>query len=619
MTNRKMVRWKCCARCGLLLLLASVGCQPEATSPEMSGMDSEAAVRAHQEELLDLAVDNLDRLEEFGSTDAIRQIFEGLDPQNQPKPGERFDPLLAAWPESEMLSQIVDRLNQWVRAQQSLGDWKADPMISGLPKRLASMPQLATLERLDFTPFDGYFLQESVWLRDIGVWARGDVLDELDRAKNVFDWTVRNIQIEPDRPDRTPQFPWETLFFGRGTAAERAWVSILLLRQLDIDAAMLAVDSRKEEPRKLAAEASAKDSRKEQGKAEKVAEKKALPALDPAPPTAPGLRPWCVGVLIDGEVYLFDPLLGLPIPAKKGITRAENGQLDITPATLNQVVAEPKLLRRMDAPSHRYGIAAEDLKHVVALLEASPDYLSQRMRLLESRLKAGQRIVLTTSPTEHAQRWKAAKHIADARLWLTPFETLDCRSHLERAKVQRQLASLLPFFWLHEERITVRNRDEEAPSEQQRVVLAAALGQARTLHLKGKLTGDDGAIQYYQMARPSDERLLASSVPTGEKAICFRGKQDATYWLGLIAYERGKYETAIDSLTNRTHPPLVAAEGPWTVGARYNLARMLEASGEIGRAVQVYRNNESSPGFQGDLLRAQWLVEAWSGKPEPRR
>ena len=68
------------------------------------------------------------------------------------------------------------------------------------------------------------------------------MIDDLERAKNLFDWTVRNIQLEPDDPNRIPQFPWETLLFGRGTATERAWVFILLLRQLDIDAAVLAVD-----------------------------------------------------------------------------------------------------------------------------------------------------------------------------------------------------------------------------------------------------------------------------------------------------------------------------------------------------------------------------------------
>ena len=44
-----------------------------------------------------------------------------------------------------------------------------------------------------------------------------------------------------NRGQRVPQFPWETLLAGRGTAMERAWVYLLLLRQQGIDAAILAV------------------------------------------------------------------------------------------------------------------------------------------------------------------------------------------------------------------------------------------------------------------------------------------------------------------------------------------------------------------------------------------
>jgi hypothetical protein len=285
---------------------------------------------------------------------------------------------------------------------------------------------------------------------------------------------------------------------------------------------------------------------------------------------------------------------------------------------LAQVVAEPELLRRLDIdPSHKYPVEAADLKHVVPQLEASPDYLSERMRLLETHLRGDIRMVLTTAPSEHAERWKAAKHLAPARLWPLPLETLDRRRHLDRNKVMVRLAEMLPFGWVYEDRVTLRNRDLEgqpgeppgASREEERTLRSAALGQGRTLHLKGKLTGDDGAIHFYQMARPTDERLRASSMPLQDKAICLRGKLDATYWLGLIAQERGKYETAADDFLNRGWPKLTSAESPWTAGARYNLARTYEAAGDIPQAVGAYRSNDSSPGYQGDLLRARWLVE----------
>ena len=106
-----------------------------------------------------------------------------------------------------MLRQVVDRLNQWIRTQPPPADWKPDPLVAGLPKPLADLPQVKDLGQMEFSRFDGYALQEAVWLRDISHWARGDVIDDLERAKSLFDWTVRNIQLEPDRPEPDSAIP----------------------------------------------------------------------------------------------------------------------------------------------------------------------------------------------------------------------------------------------------------------------------------------------------------------------------------------------------------------------------------------------------------------------------
>ena len=118
------------------------------------------------------------------------------------------------------------------------------------------------------------------------------------------------------------------------------------------------------------------------------------------------------------------------------MTLRRSGQLAIQPATLAQVAADEKLLRRLDVDqTHVYGVKASDLKHVVVMLEASPTYLARRMKLLESRLVGPQKMVLTTSPTAQAEHWKAVAHVAEVRLWLWPFETLDrrCASRSARA------------------------------------------------------------------------------------------------------------------------------------------------------------------------------------------
>jgi hypothetical protein len=437
---------------------------------------------------------------------------------------------------------------------------------------VADLPALKALRRTEFSRFDGYALQEAVWLRDITRWGQGEAAESLERAKSLFDWTVRNIQLEASSPRQIPQFPWETLLFGRGTASDRAWVFILLCRQAGIDAAIL--DPEEEPGAGHEAQARTAAAAKDKG-----AKQESLPGLAP-----PAQRPWCVAVLVEGQAYLFDPLLGLPIPAPDGVKFDEAGQLVIQPATLAQAADDEKVLRQLDADkTHVYGVKARELKRVVVMLEASPSYLARRMKLLETHLAGEQKMVLSSSPSAEAVRWKALAHVAEVRLWSEPFETLERRSHLDRRSVQAQLALLLPFYGI--------------PS--------APLRRGRVLHLKGKFVGDDGAIHYYQLARPSNAELSASSAHPMEKFVFLRGKQDASYWSGLIAYQRANYVAAADYFARRTLE--LTPDSPWTEGARYNLARTFEAAGDTERAILMYASSAGSRGYPGALLRAEWL------------
>ena len=252
------------------VFLPLVGCKDSATS-EPDEMEALGEADEWREEYFQYAVSNLQRLEEFGG--------------------------------NEMRQQIIDRLNQWVKSQKLPSDWKPEPLLATLPKPLAELPEVQLLDQLEFLRDDGFALQEAVWLRDVSNWARGEQLDDLARARRMFDWIVRNIQLETDAAaelEEIPNRPWETLLFGKGTATDRAWVFLLLARQQGIDAVLLA-----------------------------------LP--EGGDPANKKLKNWAVGVLDEGELYLFDTALGLPIPAPDGVTFDDEGQLDIKPATLGQV------------------------------------------------------------------------------------------------------------------------------------------------------------------------------------------------------------------------------------------------------------------------------------------
>jgi len=455
----------------------------------------------------------------------------------------------------EMLPQAVNRLDEWARDQKPLPDWRLDPMVARLrPEIIEGLG----LDRLEFPKSDGFVLREAVWLRDVSTWARGDAVDDLQLAAALFDWTVRNIQLDwapgTRGPQRPTQKPWETLLLGHGTGDERAAVFILMARQQRLDAALIAVPQ------------SGDDAQKK-------------------------VRPWAVGVLIDGEIFLFDPNLGLPIPAPQGIRRDAAGGLRLRPATLREVVDDAGLLRRLHV-GDEFRYPFDEVRDVAVLLEASPSFVAQRMKLLESQLTGDETLVLTTEPSKQAERFRACAHVADVDIWPMPYQIIAEESMLGPKRAQWQKAQLTPFL-LGLSRIAV-------------------LWKARQYHFKGIFEGDETATTFYQQARPPDKQLERADLNPALKAALIQGKMDASYWLGLIAVHLGNETAAVDWLATRTiaytpPPGPWPPNSPWVPGAKYNLGRLYESKGDVAEAVAKYRSDADSPARHGNLLRARWL------------
>jgi hypothetical protein len=453
---------------------------------------------------------------------------------------------------------------------------------------------------LHFPRLDITALEEAVLARDLSRWARGDEADDVSRAKRLFDWTVRNIQLEAERPEpqgktaiRVLKTPRESLFFGRGTAIERAWVFVLLARQQGLEAALLAIEE-----------------------------------------AAGGtkLRPWAVGVLSEGNVYVFDPLLGLPLPAPNGLRLDESGQLDVHPATLAQLAANDRLLRQLDlSPERPYPAKAADLKKVVVLLDGSPWWLSQRMIAVESRLARDDRMVLSVSPSASVPRWKACPAVADVRLWTVGYETVFQRILLGSGFANWQVGMMAPFlvrttsggasgpraaegqqapmFWeTNPDAAARQTRSRQSTSDDRSETLVSApLRTGRLLHLRGRFLGQPSATSCYQLARVSDRQLAEWSSGGGSQQVevLRLAKQCATYWLGLLASEQRNYPSARDYLLTRTVEAV--PRSPWMPGARYNLGRVYEEEKQYAKAIQQYRNNTEAVDAYGNRIRARWL------------
>lgn len=356
----------CAAAVALLVVVAGCG-HPDAAGKSAAAAASTGGSQQQRNLLLQTALQMLGKMEQFDQQPA--------------------------------LEQIVDRLNESQRDRKSNIEWKADPLIDTLPKPLAehSGPWLERLgDELFDRELDANFLKEAAWLRDISNYNRGDKADDLSIAEHLFDWTVRNIQLmvdlQPKPGEQAPlslvarRLPWEVVLLGRGTVQQRAWVFMLLARQQGLDVVMLAV-------------------------------------ADPAHPKVK--LAWVPALLHKGELYLFDPALGLPIPGPggKGI------------ATLRQAAEDPAVLDQLDLDeSHHYPVKAAEVKKVWAIVEASPGYLSRRMKALESQLAGTDRIVLTAAPEQIAARLQGLAHVDhQIDLWTFPFQTLATREAQDRA------------------------------------------------------------------------------------------------------------------------------------------------------------------------------------------
>jgi hypothetical protein len=359
----------------------------------------------------------------------------------------------------------------------------------------------------------------------------------------------------------------------------------------------------------------------------------ALLAVEESATAGPArLRPWAIGVLSEGNVYVFDPLLGLPLAAPNGLRLDESGRLDVQPVTLTQLAASDRLLRQLDvSPERPYPLKSADLKKVVALVDGAPWWLSQRMHAVESRLSRDDRMVLSISPSASVPRWKACPAVADVRLWTVGYETVFQRILLGPDFANWQLGMMAPFsirttsagasgpqategqqapmFWeTNPDAAARQTRSRQAASDDRPETLSSApLRMGRLLHLRGRFLGQPSATSCYQMARLSDRQLadLTSGGASQQVEILRLAKQYATYWLGLLAYEQRNYPSARDYLLARTLE--AAPRSPWTPGAKYNLGRVYEDERQYAKAIQQYRGNTEAIDAYGNRLRARWL------------
>ena len=111
---------------------------------------------------------------------------------------------------------------------------------------------------------------------------------------------------------------------------------------------------------------------------------------------------WICAALIDDQVYLFDARLGLEIPGpdSEGV------------ATLEEALADPVILERMNLPGLAPGTSRASLlsspTKIGILIDSSPGYSSPKMKLLQAELSGKHRTILYRDPADERDQFARA-------------------------------------------------------------------------------------------------------------------------------------------------------------------------------------------------------------------
>ncbi|MCA9015792.1 MAG: hypothetical protein KDA77_10715, partial [Planctomycetaceae bacterium] len=251
---------------------------------------------------------------------------------------------------SSSLTPAVGLLNDWT---YKCGNFDAKPPVltdSQKPffKKYLGEAQLAKMDLTRFTELDGKFIRDSQLFNGMMNAAIEGQNNDRERATAAFYYCMNNIALVTDEKYVLPLSPYEICILGTGSAEQRAWVYIDVLRQLRIDAVLLR-------------------------------------------PAKPAPFKLLVGVLMDESIYLFDPALGLPIPAKE---QPADAILIQNPAALADVYQSPEILTDFYGEYAKDRFSAEELKSAEVVIMGRSSEWSARMRRLEDSLSRKQSFVL---------------------------------------------------------------------------------------------------------------------------------------------------------------------------------------------------------------------------------
>ncbi|MDP1561276.1 MAG: hypothetical protein Q8M16_07755 [Pirellulaceae bacterium] len=443
----------------------------------------------------------------------------------------------------------------------------------------------------------------------------------LGLAMKLFDWTVRNVSGEPFPEIPTPEaaeelavrpivadrplsmfgvrgagyrnYLWQTLNYGRGDAWEQGHLFLQLARHAGLDACVLGLPD--------------------------AATSKLLPRV-----AHPALVPWAIGVLIDSEVFLFDPRLGLPLHHPE----------TLAVLTLQQVIENPQGLQwqgltpdESTEPDSAYPVRAANLKNIVALLDYPLECFALRSQFLQRNLTGAERVDVYFSPDDTAARFQENPLIHEVQLWALPLEIQIFRESIREARLRatRDRFVMSKIQWQQRE----EGYFDEFP----------LLRRSRVLYLLGRFQPDSAELvtdcfrELQRMHYSDDDWKNIADNPDlqkslglyrsagqsaaefrqaldGQKAAMFIVRGDAKMYMAMAHCEIQNHGTALNLLK---HVEKFDLERKWKRHLEYLTGRSQEAMKNYEQAIAKYLESgrqfrdSRSPRDYGNILRARIL------------
>lgn len=440
------------------------------------------------------------------------------------------------------LEDAVSVINNWWAAVKSAGLEPTGLTPPAIPEALASVEIRRELERELYSNIDGIHIRSAYLAKQINdhVTAKSD--KELDRVVSLFQWVCRNLDLIGEDETAPPLPIYDLLVMGRGRTFDRALVFSELLRQMRLDSVILHPQGLLET-----------DS------------------------------PWLIGVLLDGQVYLFDPRLGLPLPRGD----VEAGAKVLQPATLAQILANPDwlapLAQRSDQP---YEPSVEQLQTSSVSVPGSFIMWAPRMWKMEQLLPGDRLCVLYDPPAKMGDSPSLLERVATAfpdqaaKKQIEMYSDPQLRHPPDQTEQQAigrniqasQMALAVPFEMKDG---TTGDGSNLVPTQRQK--------KTRMLQLQGHYA--DAIAQYVSI------RQLGTAIAPqpGLAPIYARAAEDAFYWSCICKVDAGQYDSAVTALGD--YIQRYRRGGRWLVGARQALADCHIARQQFAAAIESLKQS----------------------------